>query len=75
MSPSVLEATSLRSSQVVVFVLSCLKAGLFLHRSALDVLPNHVVDTADRWTPDGRVVPVMVIHVEPVVKGTGPSRL
>lgn len=27
------------------------------------VLPNHIVDAADGWAPDGRVVPVMVAHV------------
>ena len=38
-----------------------------LPRGVLGVLPNHVVDAADGWTADGRVVPMMVVHVEPLV--------
>ena len=41
----------------------------------LGVLPNQVVDSADGWATDGRVVPVMVVHVEPLVEGTGPCCL
>ena len=42
---------------------------------ALVVLPNQVVDTTDGWSSDGRVVPMMVVHVEPGVQRLGPGRL
>ena len=45
------------------------------HRDVTDrrlgVLPNQVVDTTDGWSSDGRVVPMMVVHVEPGVQGSG----
>ncbi len=41
----------------------------------LGVLTSQVVDTADGRASDGRVVPVMVVQVEPLVEGSGPSRL
>jgi integrase len=44
-----------------------------MHR--LGVLPDHVVESADGWAPDGRVVPMMVVHVKPGVQRSGPGGL
>ena len=41
----------------------------------LAVLPNHVVESTDRWATDGSVVSMMVVHVEPSVQGSGSRRL
>ena len=41
----------------------------------LGVLPNQVVDTTGGWSSDGRVVPMMVVHVEPGVQSPGPGGL
>jgi hypothetical protein len=41
----------------------------------LVVLPSHVVESADGWASDGCVVPVMVVHVEPLVEGSRPGCL
>ena len=42
--------------------------------SGLSVLPNQVVDAADGWAADSGVVPMMVVEVQPDVKGPGPRR-
>jgi len=36
----------------------------------LGVVPSKVADTAHRWSPDGSVVPMMVVDVQPAVKGS-----
>ena len=41
-------------------------------RPAARCLSRRVVDSPDGWTTDGRVLPMMVVHVEPAVQGTGP---
>ena len=51
------------------------KAALTTYSKGLAVLPSQVVDTAHGWSPDGRVVAVMVVHVEPVGKGSGSGGL
>jgi hypothetical protein len=39
----------------------------------LGVVPNHVVDAADGRATNGGVVPVMVVPVQPGVKGSASS--
>jgi len=41
------------------------------HEQRLAVLPHQVVDSTDGRASDGGVVPVMVIHVKPLVESSG----